>query len=227
LAVFEDDLYFLWQSDGDMSVETDIHVVTYDGTKLSSERNLLPANNMAADENPVATVFEGKLYVAWNSNDAEITETGDDDIVIVHFDGEEWSEAEEVTSHDLSGHDHDGHAHGTAAQDKFPVMETYGGGLYVVWEQDDQRTTIVDPGDLKYRRTPPETDQLDLMVVLFLLFITIVLMAGLMLYMLGPKKSRRQDRYIKRREKDRLRRQAMSRAGGRKRSGGRRKRRKG
>lgn len=221
MAVYNGLLYFVWQSGGDRPFETDIHVASFDGKKVSTERNIVPEDNLAADEHPTLTVFEDKLYVAWNSNDADFTIGADDDIAMAYLDGDGWTGPEEVTNDDMAG---GGHGHSVAAQDKFPVMTSYGDGLYVLWEQDDQRASVMDSGDIKYKRHPPEERIVDKVLVVLGLLIVLVMLIGFLFGVLGRRKVGREKRHADRKERDQRRKKAISKAGGRRKKGRKRKR---
>jgi hypothetical protein len=210
MASYMGKLFIAWQAAGSGPTNMDIHVATWDGSTITARTNLCPPGNKGADEHPFAKYFDGKLYVAWNSNDPNYTSGSADDIAIAYYDGDSWSAPEEVTPYDQEGE--------YAAVDRFPVLEAYKGGLYTIWEQDDQRSSVkvLDSGDLKYRRFPPEESKINYFMVALILVVIILVIAFLALWAWGPKqRSNREKRYIDRHKRKSLRIDAQSRAGGR------------
>jgi hypothetical protein len=217
MASYMGKLFIAWQAAGSGPTNMDIHVATWDGSSITARTSLTPSGNKGADEHPFAEYFDGKLYVAWNSNDPNYTSGSADDIAIAYYDGDKWSSPEEVTPYDQEGE--------YAAVDRFPVLESYHGGLYAIWEQDDQRSSVkvMDPGDLKYRRYPPDQAKINYFMVGLVVIVIILVIAFIALWALGPKRSNREKRYIERRKRKSLHIDARSRAGGRTYSGHKRR----
>jgi len=217
MATYLGKLYIAWQAAGSGPTNMDIHVATWDGSSITARTNLNAPGNQGADEHPYAKSFDGKLYVAWNSNDPNYTSGAGDDIALAYYNGDSWSSPEEVTPYDVQGEN--------AAQDRFPVLEAYNGGLYTIWEQDDQRASakVMDPGDLKYRRYPPDKTEINYFMVGLAFIVIILIIAFIVLWALGPKRSKREKRYLDRRERKKLHIDAKARAGGRVRSGHKRR----
>jgi len=211
LEVYDEKLWFAWQSDGENVYETDIHVASWDGTKVYAEKDLNPPSDNAADEHPSIKAFGGRLYVSWNSNDPNYTNGADDDIAIAFLDSGKWSDPQEVTSADYETSEHAS----VAAQDRFPIMESFEGGLFVIWEQDDQRADMVDAGDLKYKRHPPFGSGPDYTLYAMILIIVVLVVAIAAQWYLKDRgrMTPRERRKRERNERESVRRIATSRAG--------------
>jgi NADH:ubiquinone oxidoreductase subunit 3 (subunit A) len=81
----------------------------------------------------------------------------------------------------------------------------------------------MDPGDLKYRRYPPDQAKINYFMVGLVVIVIILVIAFIALWALGPKRSNREKRYIERRKRKSLHIDARSRAGGRTYSGHKRR----
>jgi hypothetical protein len=199
VAVFLDKLYISWETPGGKIGDADIAVATWDGQQVGGRWTLNPPHNLAADEHPFAKAFGDRLFVVWNSNDPNYTSDGDDDIAIAYYDGSQWSAPEEATPNDMED--------GRAAIDRYPVLESFDGGLYAIWESDDQRPSnhVTDASDLMFRRHPPEKPKLDYLVVGLIILTVVLAMAFVAYWAFGQKRrTSREKRYLKRKERERL-----------------------
>lgn len=199
VAVYLDKLYISWETPGGKIGDADIAVATWDGQQVGGRWTLNPPHNLAADEHPFAKAFGDRLFVVWNSNDPNYTSDGDDDIAIAYYDGTQWSAPEEATPNDMED--------GRAAIDRYPVLESFDGGLYAIWESDDQRPSnhVTDASDLMYRRHPPEKPKLDYLVVGLIILTVVLAMAFVAYWAFGQqKRTSREKRYLKRKERERL-----------------------
>jgi len=93
---------------------------------------------------PDLEVYKDKLYIAWVTTDKTISSGEyDDDVVIRSYDAHQgslteasaWSSITELSGFEM---DH---------QDIWPVMEVYGGRLYVLWQTWNIQTHVGDLGD--------------------------------------------------------------------------------
>ena len=124
---YDDKLYVVWATtDPSISDEIDYDIVirSFDGSSWSSISEVtLPGDTGSPqmDYRPKLGVYDGDLYVAWDSNDNTTTDGIDRDIVIRSFDGSTWGSITELTPAINIGTDYS------------PVLESYDGKLYVIW----------------------------------------------------------------------------------------------
>jgi len=83
-------------------------------------------------QSPMPVEFQGKLHLFWSGNTPENTNDHDFDIIHANYDGERWSDSEELTPND-SGNDYN----------PFPIV--YQDTLFLFWSSDD--STITDGSD--------------------------------------------------------------------------------
>jgi hypothetical protein len=133
--VFQDKLYTVWQKENFTdSVKYFLGLRAFDGTSWSD--TIYPScpdmENPERSElnlNPRLGADDRALYMAWTSTEPNWTTGADDDVVFRSFDGKEWSEVIEI-----SGHYNDG-------LDKLPMVQTFKGRTWFLWESNDRIDT--------------------------------------------------------------------------------------
>ncbi|MCK4757034.1 MAG: hypothetical protein KAS67_01140 [Thermoplasmata archaeon] len=140
---YDNSLYVVYISTNpDITTGTDMDIVmkSYDGETWESSVEVSSIDNDGGDSSPSSAVFDGKLYVAWATNDGGES-TGDDwDIVIRCYDGSGWGDVAEVTDAEDTGDDYS------------PQLCVFSGKLYLAWQSWDNSTSDGDDADivLKY-----------------------------------------------------------------------------
>lgn len=141
LAVYKGKLYVVWASGytdqyGNVAGrDRDIFVRIFDCTEWSDVFEINPINDNADDVNPDLAVYNDKLYIAWQTNNPNLTHqwsVDDYDIVIRSFDGALWSNITEITD---------------PTDDTWsavPQLMVYNDRLFAIW--DDYWTTIPGSG---------------------------------------------------------------------------------
>jgi len=198
VAVYSGKLYIAWQAPGTAPQFTNIDVTSWDGHQIDDHQSVTPKSH-ANNEHPSAKVFREALYVAWNSNDLNFTQGSNDNIAIAYFNGNEWSAPEQVSPFSMVGE--------YATVNRFPLLESYHGGLYAIWEYDDQRPSakVLDAADLMYRRYPPESSKIDLLTVSLIVIIVILVTIFIVAWTIGTKRTKREKKYLDRMRRKELR----------------------
>jgi hypothetical protein len=133
---FQDKIYFVWASDDQnytSGTEHDIALRTLDpDTGEWGPIVEVTPNDGGQDREPQAAVLDGRLVIAWRTNDDGKADGTDDDIVLRTYDGAAFSEIVEVTPD------------GDGAMDARLDMAVVGDRLVVVWEWNNQ---AVRPSD--------------------------------------------------------------------------------
>ncbi len=130
---FKDQLFVVWQKENFTdSVKYFLALRSFDGTQWSdtiypSCPDMENPTRSQLNLNPRLGADDEALYMAWTSTEPNWT-TGADDDVVFRFteDGRTWSEVIEI-----SGHYNDG-------LDKLPVVQSFKGRTWFLWETNDR-----------------------------------------------------------------------------------------
>ncbi len=143
LQVFNDLMYLVWSTDDKVSNGTDFDILSrsFDGNQWNPAVELTSISDNDDDLHPYTDVIDGKLYVLWQTVDDTISTGKDDDIVMRIYDGESWGGILEITSPDILGHKDDG-------SDTFPLLASYQGGVFVIWQTNDPVTSSGNDWDM-------------------------------------------------------------------------------
>ena len=126
ISVYNDNLCVLWVTeDADISSGSDSDIVM----KYKNECiEITPENDNAVDQHPQMAVYNNNLYIVWQTNNPEITDSEDDDIVIRSYNASiGLGSILELTSNDVS--------------DFGPEIIVYD-KLYIVWLRDSKELMI-------------------------------------------------------------------------------------
>jgi hypothetical protein len=146
-----DELWAVWRTlDGEGATmkapgDMDIIMRRVDGGPSGPYYPVNPVNDRGDDSRPNAIVYDGRLYLIWQTNDEATSDGSDRDIVMRWFDGQNLSPVEPLS---MPGDrcesvviDTEPHNLG---DDEFPSVATYRGRLFVLWETYDNHTGITD-----------------------------------------------------------------------------------
>lgn len=150
LEVYDGKLYVVWYT-GDTNIshgeDSDIIIRCFDGISWSNTVEVSLSNDTGNDFAPQLTVYDGELYVVWQTLDNTISNGSDMDIVIRCYDSKlgdindtnAWNEITELTPKNDSDSDYN------------PQLCSYNNKLYVVWETRNNRITTSDDCDIVLR----------------------------------------------------------------------------
>ena len=143
LQVFNDLMYLVWSTDDKVSNGADLDILSrsFDGNQWNPAHELTSISDHDDDLHPCIDVIDGKLYVLWQTVDDTISTGKDDDIVMREYDGEAWSGILEITSPDILGHKDN-------ESDTFPLLASYQGGIFAIWQTNDPVTSSGNDWDI-------------------------------------------------------------------------------
>lgn len=130
--VYGGELYVIWKTesaDESTGFDADIVLRKFNGTGWSDTIEVSDFLDSGYDSEPVPAIYDGRLFIAWQSEDLSFTNGSDPDIVIRSYNGTDWSDVVEITSRENTGFD-------TA-----PSLAAHGGKLYCAWGTDDANET--------------------------------------------------------------------------------------
>lgn len=143
LQVFNDLMYLIWSTDDKAGNGADLDILSrsFDGTQWNPVVELTSTIDSGDDYHPCADVIGGKMYVLWQTVDDSISTGKDDDIVMREYDGEAWSEIQEITSSDILGHK-------DSESDSFPLLTSYQDSIITIWQTNDPVTSSGNDWDI-------------------------------------------------------------------------------
>ncbi len=143
--VFNNKLYVTWISnDPGIANGTDWDVVirSFDGGNWSNISEVTYPDDTGPtmfDFLPQMEVFDGSLFVIWQTEADSISTGTDSDIVYRKYDEVTWGSIEELT---LSSN---------TESDRFPTLEVFNNRLYAIWNTYDTSISNGIDGDIVYR----------------------------------------------------------------------------
>jgi len=123
ICVHDGVLYIAWESvDGWYTdgPDWDILVAAFDGTNVTDPVEITPAGDKGNDYYPCMASLDGKLYLAWESQDTQTVPGADSDIALSVLDSQGWSAALGPTENSL-------------AEDHEPSLAVLDGKLWTIW----------------------------------------------------------------------------------------------
>ncbi len=143
LQVFNDLMYLVWSTDDKVGNGADFDILSrsFDGNQWNPAVELTSASDNGGDQHPHTDVIDGKLYVIWQTADDTMATGKDDDIVMKEYDGEAWNDILEITSSDILGHK-------DSQSDAFPLLASYQGSIFTIWQTNDPVTSSGNDWDI-------------------------------------------------------------------------------